>query len=107
MNLIFLQKEIRQINEANGWVTEDLLDNVHSIPSKLALIHSEVSEALEAYRKHDFGHMFEELADVIIRVLDLTAALNEHGISNLIDEEIARKLRKNSRRGYKHGGKRV
>ena len=43
--------------------------------ANLALIHSEVSEALEAVRK-DPPHIGEELADVIIRVAELAHMLH-------------------------------
>ena len=42
--------------------------------ANLALIHSEVSEALEAVRK-DPDHIGEELADVLIRTLELAHML--------------------------------
>lgn len=52
-------------------------------PTKLALIHSEVSEAMEGYRKNlQDDHlperkMFEvELADAVIRIFDLAGAHN-------------------------------
>lgn len=52
-------------------------------PTKIALIHSEVSEAMEAFRKNaDDDHLphrkgFEvELADAIIRIFDLAGAHN-------------------------------
>ena len=102
-----LGAEILLINHANGWNvtrrwdwTED--DDVYKIPAVLALIHSEVSEALEAYRAKDLENFREELADVLIRVLDCAAGL---GID--MDVEVTRKLDKNRTRGYRHGGKRV
>ena len=48
-----LATEIRGINEANGWNLTEIRDwetNDYKIPAILALIHSEASEALEAYR---------------------------------------------------------
>jgi NTP pyrophosphatase (non-canonical NTP hydrolase) len=38
-----------------------------TVPEKLCLIHSEVSEALEAHRKDDKENFAEEIADIIIR----------------------------------------
>lgn len=96
--------EINEINRANGWKVckpEDWQDT-YKIPGVLALIHSEVSEALEAFRKGDQENFAEELADVIIRVLDCSAGL---GVD--MDSQIIAKLEKNRQRGFKHGGKRV
>jgi len=76
-----------------------------SIPEKLALIHSEVSEALEGYRKGvlegEPGCLSEELADVVIRCFDLAAS---DGLD--IIAAIERKHRANINRPYRHGGKR-
>jgi NTP pyrophosphatase (non-canonical NTP hydrolase) len=54
-----------------------------NIPECLCLVHSEISEAMEGHRKHlqddKLPHrpMIEvELADAMIRILDLAAALN-------------------------------
>lgn len=64
---------------------------LRSVPEKLVLIHSEVSEALECYREGEMGTAFDstgcgdgpkkpvgfpsEIADVVIRVCDLLGAL--------------------------------
>jgi NTP pyrophosphatase (non-canonical NTP hydrolase) len=43
---------------------------------KIALIHSELGEMLEAVRKGDLDNEAEELADVLIRVLDYAGGFN-------------------------------
>ncbi|RMF54282.1 MAG: hypothetical protein D6746_14560 [Bacteroidetes bacterium] len=81
---------------------------------KLALIVTEVSEAIEQARITDTrdyykikfgpeGQMFgiaEELADIIIRTLDFCAA---YGID--IDKAVQRKMAYNESRPWRHGGK--
>jgi len=53
------------------------------IGNKLALVHSEVTEVLEAIRKSKGSeHIVEEMADVIIRLLDVYAAMrNEEQVT--------------------------
>lgn len=99
-----LGSEILEINKANGWnvMTPENWEDTYKIPAVLALITSETSEALEAFRNNDKDNFAEECADQIIRILDLTAGL---GID--IDMILRAKLDKNKRRGYRHGGKRV
>ena len=65
---------------------------------KIALMHSELSEALDALRDGDMEHVAEELADTIIRILDYTAA---RGLS--MDQAIAAKIEKNRDRPRLHG----
>ena len=99
-----LGEQIRRINKANGWrVTkpEEWGDD-YKIPGVLALIHSEVSEALEAFRKDDGENFVEELADILIRVLDLAPAVTDD-----FDATVREKLAKNKGRGHRHGGKRI
>lgn len=99
-----LGQEINEINRANGWavVQPDEWENPYKIPAILALITSETSEALEAFRLNDHANFAEECADQLIRILDLTA-----GLSIDIDAAVRAKLEKNKLRGYRHGGKRV
>jgi NTP pyrophosphatase (non-canonical NTP hydrolase) len=68
------------------------------LPEKLLLVVTEIAEATEALRVHDRAGVREEIADTIIRLLDISGAL---GID--IAEEIARKLTINQLRPFKHG----
>lgn len=71
------------------------------VPTKLALIHSEVSEALEEFRKdHRLEQFGGELADIIIRVGQLGVGL---GID--LDEAVRAKLTTNRDRPHQHGGR--
>lgn len=97
MDIKEVQKEIHQIAVSKGWYTNSTLN----LPEKLCLIHSELSEALEKYR---MGYdpsgpvIATELADVIIRTLDLAEYLR-------IDMEdiIRKKMDYNKTRQYRHG----
>lgn len=67
---------------ANGWWSPDVRENPMAVPAKLALVHSEISEAMEGHRKglmdDKLPHrpMIEvELADVLHRVFDLAGFL--------------------------------
>lgn len=93
-----LAKQLHQAAADNGWH-----DKERSFGDECALIHSEVSEALEAYRKDGdpaSHEVQEELADVLIRVLDV---VGKYEID--IEGAVRAKILKNSERPYRHGGK--
>ncbi len=78
----------------------------------IALCHSELSEALEAYRDHGFldwvredgkpEGLSSELADTVIRLADMAGHL---GID--LEKHIATKVAFNATRPHRHGGKRL
>lgn len=76
----------------------ELFDDVNLMLSKLMLVTTEVAEAAEAVRHNDRGNLVEELADICIRVFDLSAALNVD-----IEQEIADKMTLNEQRRHMHG----
>ncbi len=68
--------------KAGWWDDVDVTDK-NVVPTKLCLIHSEISEAMEGHRKNlmddhlPHRSMIEvELADAMIRIADLAGALN-------------------------------
>jgi NTP pyrophosphatase (non-canonical NTP hydrolase) len=75
------------------------------VGNKLALVHSEVTEVLEAIRKSKGSEsIVEEMADVIIRLLDIYAAMrNEEQILHSLDEVLEAKINKNKERPRLHG----
>ena len=72
----------------------------------IALMHSELSEALEAHRHGntqsdkipEFSGVEEELADTIVRILDIA-----HGMNYRVAEALLAKLEYNAQREHKHG----
>jgi NTP pyrophosphatase (non-canonical NTP hydrolase) len=116
---------VAAVNYVNGWY-----DDVRTFGDDVALLHSEVSEALEAFRRWgaddatgnvctpniggvplDGVHLHgsrpckpegvgSELADVFIRLLD---TCSRYGID--LAAEFERKIQFNASRGHRHGGK--
>ena len=64
------------------------------VGNKLALVHSEVTEVLEAIRKNKSSEeVVEEMADVIIRLLDIYAAMRNSGdLIHSLDEILEKKI---------------
>lgn len=72
---------------------------------QLAMVHSEVSEVLEAIRKEKGDYeVVEELADILIRVLDLWAGLYEDEYTKeSLQSHLLMKMDKNTTRAQMHG----
>jgi NTP pyrophosphatase (non-canonical NTP hydrolase) len=73
--------------------------------NKLALVHSEVTEVLEAIRKNKGSEeIVEEMADVLIRTLDIYASMRNAGfVEHSLDECLFKKMEKNKARPKLHG----
>jgi NTP pyrophosphatase (non-canonical NTP hydrolase) len=100
-----LGDEINAVNRSNGWKDckpEDWSEQEYKIPAVIALVHSEVSEALEAYRHGDRTNFLEEMADTVIRCFDVT-----NGLGMDLGRAVLAKLEKNRHRGFRHGNKAI
>lgn len=131
-----LQNLTREINDRNGWSkrADELVESRDAagyrdhIITKLALVTTEVAEAIEEIRKGSgYTEVYysksssegiavvgyadaapagkpegvpTELADIVIRVMDISSEL---GVD--LQSAIEEKLEYNAKRGYMHGGK--
>ena len=110
--------EVRAINIEKGWRVPSGGPGGNTFGDYIALLHSEASEALEAYRSWRLTDMTDdevnvnaaglpkpegvgsELADVLIRLLDMSDVF---GID--LAAEYERKVAYNRRRAFQHGGR--
>ena len=104
LTLVEIQEKAWKIAEEKGHH-----ENLKTLPIReatmirLALIHTEVSEALQEVKRHgvhkdNLHALGTELSDIIILVADLAEELNIN-----LNQEVINKLIENEKRPYKYG----
>jgi NTP pyrophosphatase (non-canonical NTP hydrolase) len=89
-----LIRECHHIAKKKGWWDSERNDG-----ELIALMHSELSEALEAMRSHSKKEeIAEELADCCIRIFDYCGAKNID-----LEKTLLKKIEYNKTRPYRHG----
>lgn len=101
--------EVDSFKYLKGWKPD-----TNTFGDSLSLLHSEVSEALEAFREIGFeprtredgkpDDVPSELADVLIRLL---STFCQFCSAYDLEQEFERKMDYNRKRAYRHGGKKL
>jgi len=101
----YFEKEVFRVNRLKGLIKPGVERNAGEM---IALMHSELSECLEALRHGnkksqviDMTHAEEELADVLTRLMDFCF---NRGFN--LPKAFMLKMQYNKTRPYRHGGKR-
>ena len=103
MEISQMQEEVHRTAVEHGW-----WEKPRPVGEVLMLMVTELAEAMEAYRSGNpesekipgFSQMEEELADVVIRLLDFAG-----GEDLDIEGALIAKMLYNEKRPYRHGGK--
>ena len=76
-----------------------------SVPHALMMVVDEITEMLAEFRQEqvDLDKVYEEMADVFIRLFDFCGSQDMSG--SKLAEAITYKMEKNKSRSYRHGNK--
>ena len=116
-SLMAMQSYVKRVNKEKGWYDKPI-----SFVEACMLVTTELAEAVEAYREHDFkehevttlgdnepkyfmipgDQLSSEIADVFIRTLDLCSRFNIN-----LAYAFEQKMKKNETRPYRHGNKTI
>lgn len=106
-----MKSEVVEFEHSKGWQPND-----NRFLESLALLHSEVSEALEAYRDKDWGSIRaedgkpegvnSELADVFVRLLSTWAQFMDP-LGFDLEDVYELKMAYNRTRSFRHGGRTI
>lgn len=106
-----MMAEVVAFEHEKGWKPND-----NQFGTSIALLHSEASEALEAYREGDWGSFREtdgkpegvnsELADVFIRLLSTWSQFMDP-LGFDLESIYEQKMAYNRTRSHRHGGKAI
>lgn len=104
LSLEELAGKVKAVNLANGWKTKPWSSPIgdKSVDQSVMMIADECFEAKRRFNKDDFEGFKEEIADIIIRCLDLAHDLGFH---EQLETIIIGKNEFNKTRGFKHGKK--
>lgn len=105
VNFNTIAEECVEIAKEHGFSPHQNIEDIEKhkwyLATKIAFIHSEATEMLEALRVNNLNNMVHEGIDVLIRTLEYLSCLK--GVD--IDKEIRKKMEINKKRSYMHGGK--
>lgn len=107
MQIKEFQRVVFDWAKRKGWLEREV-----TVPEQCALIHSEISEALECYREGQLPSWFDtegkpqgiasEYADAVIRIAHYCSLLDID-----LEDALRAKMTYNELRPYRHGGKKI